>query len=317
METVYGFKTDDIHEAAACAGPGGEIFFPNGEYESEGLKVLYEDQTWRLGRRAVIKRSDTTNDVILSVEADGFRLRGGTLDGNRYVNPNLASGISAFGFSLDIRDCDIHSINHWGITHTDAYLKMIDVQVRKTGQAGVFWRIQPTGVSRNGPHIERCNFSRFDPDDYIDSGCIAIVGQPTKRVIGSRIINNRMVCYNPNWAVPKPNNSGGVGIVGGSNGSVITGNEVDGGRIGISLGDGDFSVVSGNPISDCASYAVEIAGNSTDNSITDNPIYSCHIGVEVSGTSARNKIGWNPNHGCTIPVEILPAAVYGNLQWGN
>lgn len=315
--TVSGCTTADIHTAAASAGIGGTVVFPAGVYASDGLKVLYANQTWLLDRGAIIKRTDITTEVILSVEADGFRLRGGELDGNRYVNTSVVSGIAAFGFSLDLQDIDLHSVSHWGISQTDASLKMLDCSVRKTGQAGVFWRIQPTGVSRNGPHIERCNFSRFDPDDYIDSGCICIVGQPTKRIVATRIINNRMVCYNPNWAAPKPNNSGGVGIVGGSNGSVITGNEVDGGRIGISLGDGDFSVVSGNPVSDCGSYAVEIAGNSTDNSITGNPIYSCHIGVEVSGTSARNKIIGNPNHDCDIPVEILSAPVYGNLQWGN
>ena len=90
---VAGFTTADIHDAAALAGAGGTVIFPAGQYESDGLKVLHANQTWLLDRSAVVKRSATTVENILSVEADGFRLRGGTLDGNRYVNPNLANGI--------------------------------------------------------------------------------------------------------------------------------------------------------------------------------------------------------------------------------
>jgi len=313
---VLAFTTAAIHAAAALVGDGGVVEFPRGVYDSDGLQVLYPNQTWIGEYGTIIKRNFATLEAPLWVKADGLKLRNMEIDCNRYVNLNLSPGISITNYSLDMEWVHLHSANHWGLSHSNGYLRAVDCQFDKTGQAGIFWRIG-TGPSQQGPHIDHCGFSRQLKTDYIDSGCIIIAGvSATKRVIAPRIINSRMVCYNPNWSAPKPNNSGGAAFTY-CNSGVMQNNEVIGGRIGLSVPDLDYGSITGNMISGCASYAIELPANACDNSVMANTMSNCGTGVEISGTSARNKIIGNPNHGCKIPVRDGAGLAYHNLIWGN
>lgn len=304
MATVAGFTTADIHAAAQSAGAGGEVNFPAGTYASDGLKVQYADQTWIGVRpsRTIFKRTNTTVENCLDVQADGFRLRGITIDGNRDNNPNTASGIGAFGYSLDLRDFAIVGTKHWGITQTDAQLTMIDFDISRTGQAAVFWRITNGGSWQQGPHIERGFISRSNPADYIDSGCIAILGLANKRVLAPRVLNVRM-----NSMIGSELNSGGVGIFNGER-CFVHGNEVIGGRIGISLVGTGFSNVQGNNLSKCSSYHIELAGGSANNAVDGNTIQGTGLssGIENSGQSNWNRIGSNTISACPKPVRVAP-----------
>lgn len=305
MATVAGFTTADIHAAAQSAGAGGEVIFPAGTYASAGLKVQYADQTWigtRQGR-TIIKRTDTTLENALDVEADGFRLRSMTIDGNRAVNPNVAVGVQSTGFSVDMRDFDLVGASHWGISVSDADLILRDGAIRKTGQAGVFWRITSNGSAMAGPDIDRVNVSRSDPNDYIGAGGFHIQSlHATARIAGTSIQNCKVT-------LPQGAAYSAVGIeVWNADRALVSDDEVIGGRIGVSFGGASFGVIQGNRLSKCFNYHIELANGSANNAVTGNTIQGTGTssGIENSGQSNWNRIGGNTIFACKKPVRIAP-----------
>lgn len=254
--TVNGFTTAAIHTAAQSAGEGGEVLFPAGEYASDGLTVSYADQTWILARRAVIKRTDQSITSVITLGADGFRLRGGTLDGNRYNNSNNANGITSTGFSLDIEDCDIHSCKNYGISLSDGELLVDRCKIRKTGLDGIFWRITSGGVARQAPQVYRTVIDRASGSDYENGGGIAVICAANKKGRGLRVRDCSITVFNPGG---NPNNSGGVGVFA-CDYVMVSGCEIVGGRMAVSLNDSDFSIITGNSFRGSSSYHVELVG---------------------------------------------------------
>jgi hypothetical protein len=299
--TVASLTEAAINTAVSAAGVGGTVIFPAGLYTVADLKVSVANQTWQMERGVIIKRSNTTTSSLIVVEADGWRLRGGQLDANRAGNPHNAVGVSSTGFSVDMRDFDLVGASHWGISVSDAPLILRDGSIRKTGQAGVFWRIMAGSPSTNGPDIDRINISRSDPADYIGAGGIHIQSQTGDiKVAGTCIQNCRIT-------LPQGSLYSAVGIeLLWVERGLVFGNEIIGGRISISFGGTRWSQILGNSLKYATSYHVEMGGAS-DNIITGNTIQGIPgVGqaFEVSVRGHRNKFIANSIISVKRPIRI-------------
>lgn len=289
-QAVAGFTTGDIHTAIAAAGVGGKVTFGPGTYDSDSLIASVADQTWELDRKAIIKRTaGTTATWIIILTADGLKIRGGTLDGNRYANSVLANGISTSGYSLDIRDTKITSTKHWGINMVAAELIMRDCIVEKTGQAGIFWRVLSGGAVVRGPSINDCLFDRSLTTDYIAAGGIHIQSQDISvRVLGTKLIGNEII-------LPRGAQYSAVAIeLLKTSYAQVLGNRVWGGRIGISLGSANFNSIIGNTVQYVSSYGIELAAKADDNIAVGNTLLGGGTGSALQiNDCARNTVGPN------------------------
>lgn len=302
--TVSGFTTAAIHSAAQSAGEGGEVLFPAGTYDSDGLTASVAYQTWRGVRPelTIIKRTaQTTAADVLNVTAAGFRLRDMALDGNRANNDVTASGLRAMGYDLDLENVHIVNTKHYGITQSDAALHMDKCLITGTGQNGIFWRITTGGVSRQAPQIYRSTIDRGNGADYLDGGCIAIICPANKKGTALRIRDNKLICFNPGG---NPNNSGGLGVFA-VDYLMASGNEIVGGRMAISINNCDFAVIDGNPVRASSSYHFELV-QSDFVAVGLNPIRGPggqSRGIE-NNASNHSRLISNPNAGVGSDVRI-------------
>lgn len=298
--TVAGFTTADIHAAAASAGAGGTLEFPNGTYRCEGLTASYTNQTWHLDRRAILKNTATSTKPVLKLTADGFHLRGGTLDGNRRANRNLTAGIDSSGFSFDGREFTLQNVNGWGIGIDNADMTLIDVKITSTLNAGVFWRntLMETCM---GPIIERVTVDRSTEDPArVASGGILIQALLNKWMVTPRIVNCTVT-------LPPSTAYGAVCIemlqtITG----LIAGNTFSGGRIGISVGGDRESAIERNHGRGQADYAFELSeANGTmingNDAIGDAP---SHWGITCTNASQHVRGTGNILRGFATPIEI-------------
>jgi hypothetical protein len=298
--TVAGLDTAAIHAACALAGAGGTVCFENGTYIVDGLLSAYDGQRWELDSGAIIKRSATTTGPILKLTAPGLKLRGGMLDGNRAGNPNAAVGIDSV-LAFDGRDFKLTGVNGWGVAIDNADLKLIDVLITDTKNAGVIWR--NTNVTlRKGPHLERVTVDRSqEPVEGFTSGGILVQALEGKYVLAPRIINCDVMLASQDGY-----DAVCIEVLRAIKGH-ISGCNPTGGRIGISMGADNYSTITGNAAQAQTDYAYEIvdclgtvmAGNNGSGFVPST------WGIRVTGSSLHVRSYGTNLVGFATPIEVL------------
>lgn len=111
--TAYGAVgdgvTDDtaaIHAARDAAGVGGKVVFPAGTYRVDRMTANVADQTWVFAKGATLKLfspSPAVPMVLLSVQASGVSVYGGTFDAADSTLNNGSHGGVVVGTVTDVR----------------------------------------------------------------------------------------------------------------------------------------------------------------------------------------------------------------------
>ena len=305
--TVAGLDTVSIHAARDAAGAGGTVLFPAGAYTVDGLTAAVQDQTWQLERYAKLQRSATSPSPVLNLTASGLRLRGGTLDGARGINPNVADAIDSTGCSLDIEDVTIQNVPGWGVAIDNAALRMVRCSTVNTYKAPVIWRTTTTGV-RQGPVISHCVFDReAESSTGIQSGGILVQALNPNNIqylIEPRITDNLI-------KLPWPSSSyAAVGIeVSAAQHVHLSGNKITGGRIGYSFGSVSFGIMLGNFGAGQRDYFIELVASGDCNIQGNNASgYAApsSFGLRVSGGSSSILLLGNKLRGFDTNISVTP-----------
>jgi hypothetical protein len=259
--TVSGFDTTSIAAAQTSAGPGGTVIFPAGTYIVDGLTASVADQTWLLDRYAIIKKADTTGPLtpILLLSANGIRIRGGTLDGNRAVSPGTPDGVDSVGFSLDCEDMILQNVAGWGLAINDAPLNLRRCTFRNNVLSDVIWHLNGSAVGQ-APNIDQCIFDKsMFAANVLTTGCL---------LIGSMNQNNVQYALNPRVTrcqlLMPWNTTNNVGSeIRNCQRGWISDNVCIGGGTGFSNAQSGFMVYRDNVFQGQTTYGIEGGGNDT------------------------------------------------------
>ena len=297
--SVSGLDTAAIHAARDAAGPGGTVFFPNGDYDVDGLTASVANQTWQFERLATLKRpAAATGNSVLTLAAPGLRTIGGVLDGNRANNASPANGILApnDGCDLEMTGTTIQNVSAVGIAMDNAALILDRVTIKATTLGNMIWR-STSGPGRHGPQIDRCLFDRsMEPASLIGAGVlIQSTNHAAQFVLTPRITKSR-------FAMPVTSAADAVLLeLLYCQRATIEDNVFTGGRIGVTYGSSGSGWIAGNKCQIQTSYAIELGCN--DTTVVEN--YG-------SGYAASSSL-----HGITVnPACSGFLKVYGNTMVG-
>lgn len=283
-----------INEAINSAGVNGEVVFPAGLIEVDGLANPFDDQIWTLDRNTVLKRSSSTTGPIINLTAHKLTIRGGILDGNRGTNPNATVAIAGDSrHSLDIKETVIRNVPGWGIAIDDGGLTVDQCKFINVGYSAIIWRCTSRasdGSVRYGPKITRCEIDHAT--GYAGSPGITLkggIGNSNNQFQGAEISGCRV-------QMPGGSDYSNVGIelTYGQRSRVIN-NDVLAARIAYSFGWMAASVMTGNTSSAIGDYAHELASCET-NAVIGNAatgISGSISMVRISGASRYNRGGGN------------------------
>jgi hypothetical protein len=299
--TVATCDQTGIQSAITAAGVGGTVSFPSCTYIVDGLQNSVPNQTWVLEQNAVLQRSPTSTTAIITLQADGLKLRGGILDGARGVNPNAAVGIDGTGYSFDGRDFTMQNIPGWGVAIDNGQMFLSNVRFSNIFNSCIIWRNQ-IATTMHGPSIDRvlCDRSGENPST-VSAGGINIRAADGKWVIGTSVTNSEVL-------LPSSAAANNVAIEFWNSQHVhVIGNKISGSRIGISFGNVSGGLIAQNFVQIPVNYAVEIANASNSVNAMNNILtgYAPSLeGFEVSTGSSGIKIMGNFLNGFGTNVVI-------------
>lgn len=313
METVAGFAQADIEAARDAAGVGGTVFFPAGTYPVADLVANVQGQTWVLDRSATILR--TGGGPLLSLQASGLRLRGGTWDGGRTPS-DLSNGFDGF-FSPDAEDLTLQNISGWGMCLQGGVLVLRNCLLRNIGYAAILW-LAPGWVCQ-GPVIEGCTIDRSI--GFVSQGGIHIRSAEAPGagwVQAPRIVNTNVilpVCPNVAQIAAGAPFKNAVGIeVWSGLGAIISGCQVAGGKIGTSFGNCRNSKVLGCDVGSAFQYGIEVAGLGAG----AGSLWCVVEGNSVNSVSGQGTGASAPSRAVSISGASLNTKVIGNsLYWST
>jgi len=315
--------TDDtaaFNAARTAAGLNGSIVAPKGTYNlPNGFDLNVAGQKLTLDAGAILKRANgtTTNAAILRVSAARVVVSGpGAIDGNR---TNLGVGGDGFGIHVTANDCmvigvEIHNLKNYGIAAENAQrFKARTNRIYNTTQCPIF--VVANGPATNGTQdvfdteifgneIDRSAMAAADINDAnIKLYSTATGDGPTGAVVrATRILNN--ICrLPPNMANPS------ICIEAyGAPETLITGNYMRGGFMGISLGSAAGSTVSGNIVTGAVTFAgIEVA-SSPRSVITGNVIDV----FDSAGVASAPSGGIVVDGAATTPGPVSMVSITGN-----
>lgn len=283
---VSGLTTQDILAAAALAGSGGTVFFPNGTYVADDVQVLLTDQTWQLERYAMLQKSASASQTpIIECKANGWRLRGGTVaDSAGNTTPH---GILTTGYSADIAETQVNNVNGSAIVGGNADFRLRDTDINNPLYFGAYWNATST---QRGPQIDRVRV-------YKQAGMNPQSGIAV-RAAGTNIWHKGTTiadCYVEMAAGPVAN-SVGIDVWQGWQ-PYLHGNETLNGRIAYSFYLSQFGRFVSNFACAPADYAYEL------------------VAVSYSNISHNNGKGWGP--GLQYFIELSGGSNYNNITDNN
>lgn len=303
-----------IEAAINQAGEFGTIEFPNGVYDVSLLIADVPNQTWELDRFAFVSRID--GDVLLTIAAEGLRIRGGVFDGNRGDESDASNGFIASNVGLDIEDARITGIGGWGMIFQGGNIpfRMHHCMLDDIGYAPVLW--SSVGWSVDGPEIAHCKINRnigFRSQGAIhirSSGTPAMNWVKAPKVLYTDIVMPQV----PNLsAAQDPNqhaNSVGIEIWNGID-AMIEGCSITYSKIGISLGGCRNGKVIGNSVNSAFQYGIEFAGLSGNGGM-----YNLAVGNVVNSVNGQPASAAAPSRGVSLSGGVQNSAFAGNqIYW--
>ena len=299
--------TDDTAAitAAALAAAGQTLHFPAGTYLHTGLMSRGANQTWQLEPGALLQLKDAANAHCVVVTHPGFKIAGGTIDGNR-ANQSLAHWYGVYVQAVADVTLDgvaIQGVKKRGIYAHDSDRLTIDrCRISDTGENAILVEATDTATAPIlDPIIRNCHVDRSGEEGIIEGG-IKIHGNLTsnQKVLRARITNNTVRL--PTLA-PSPQAQVCIEVLNLVEHAVVSGNTTVGGTMGISVARSSCAVVTGNSLGGFSYYGIEWAG-SPDGTCGNNTIDGNSLGlvgiVQSLAGSHRTAITGNTVRGLAL-----------------
>lgn len=272
-----------INNAIQSAGAGGHIYLGPGTYLCNSPIALNKaNMLFEMAPGATLKLGNTINDNVIYVTANGVRVTGGKINGNRAnqtrestANAGIAlSGCNAVQVdNVEIFDCAGSGINVFSVSE----LKLLFNYIHETDLGSI---TGASGVSAVDWLIEGNQCIRANDTTQNDASCIGVIGAAGTPISHVRVVNN--FCRMPTAAISA---TIAVGITVRCQYATVSGNSIYGGYMGVSL-DGfqstsTYIACTSNTMFQPKNYGIEIGGVGYC-SIADNVVH----GNAVTATGA-------------------------------
>lgn len=241
--TVEAASQMAIEAAMVAAGVGGEVYFPSAVYEVSALAATVPLQRWLFESGAALMNVGATQP-ILSVDAVGVQIVGGTFDGN-------GASIHAIGgaYGLDIEQATILNVANWGLRFPGGRLRVHRCRFEQIAYSAIYWQAPTAG--QTAPRITENVINMAA--GYVSQPAVLVRGEGEAQWCRDAVINGNDI------TMPDTGPTA-IGIeLRRCLWFDVSGNITRNGHSGISLAGSSSGQVMGNRLGNFEAYGVELA----------------------------------------------------------